>query len=239
MAKGQQLLVKVPPPEHLIKEAPSAIDPDSSKLQPYLLGAWQEVWVDPNAWAIGPLPVSHFVVKAAARRVLLMGLRAEDPEFSVIHGHRPRLWPGADGSGGLLAMERRWQDLFAGKSVSLRVRDRSGRRRLEGAAAVVQTVAVVTGRVHPLERAAAAAAQRGQHAEGFADASDALQDLRGVVLEGPIQHPAWHAAYESLTLPRLDRLTRHFGWRLLHAWVAAVSCSSGPLVHGRQHAGAA
>ena len=108
--------------------------------------------MDPNAWAIGPLPVSHFVVKAAARRVLLMGLRAEDPEFSVIHGHRPRLWPGVDGSGGLLAMERRWQDLFASiasKSVSLRVRDRSGRRRLEGAAAVVQTVAVVTGRVHP------------------------------------------------------------------------------------------
>jgi hypothetical protein len=61
VAKGQQLLVKVPPPEHLIKEAPSAIDPDSSKLpQPYLLGAWQEVqevWVDPNAWAIGLLPV--------------------------------------------------------------------------------------------------------------------------------------------------------------------------------------
>ncbi len=63
------MLVKVPPPEHLIKEASSAIDPDSStKLQPYLLGAWQEVWVDPNAWAIGPLPVSHFVVKAAARQ---------------------------------------------------------------------------------------------------------------------------------------------------------------------------
>jgi hypothetical protein len=54
--------------------------------------------------------------------VLLMGLRAEDPEFSVIHGHRPLLLPGVDGSGGLLAMERRWQDLFAGKSVSLRVR---------------------------------------------------------------------------------------------------------------------
>jgi hypothetical protein len=97
--------------------------------------------------------VSHFVVKAAARRVLLMGLWAEDPEFSVIHGHRPRLWPGEDGSGGLLAMKRRWQDLFAGKS--------AGRRRLlEGAAAVVQTVAVVTGRVHPLERAAAGAACR-------------------------------------------------------------------------------
>ncbi len=72
---------------------------------------------------------------------------------------------------------------------------------------------MVTGRVHSLQRAEAAAAQRGQHTAGFADASDAL--LRGVVLEGPIQHPAWRAAYESLTLPRLDRLTRHFGWLLL------------------------
>ncbi len=53
--------------------------------------------------------------------LLLMGLRAEDPEFSVIHGHRPRLWPGVDGSGssgGLLALEyleQQWQDLFTGK----------------------------------------------------------------------------------------------------------------------------
>ena len=54
VAKGQQLLVKVPPPEHLIKEAPSAIDPDSSKLQPYLLGAWQEVWADPYLLTRGP-----------------------------------------------------------------------------------------------------------------------------------------------------------------------------------------
>jgi hypothetical protein len=150
-------MVKVPAPEHLIKEAPSAIDPDSSKL-PYLLDAWQEVWVDANAWAIGPLPVSHFVVKAAARRVLLMRLRAEDPAFSVIHGHRPQLWPGADGSGVLLAMERRWQDLFTGKSVSLRAREGSGRSRLEGAAVVV-----VTGRMNPLEWAAIAASQLGQH----------------------------------------------------------------------------
>ncbi len=53
VAKGEHLLVKVPPHEHLIKEAPSVIDPDSSKLQPYLLAAWQEGWVDPNTtWAI-------------------------------------------------------------------------------------------------------------------------------------------------------------------------------------------
>ncbi len=73
--------VKVHPPEHLLNGALSKFDTDSSKLQPYLLGAWQEVWVDPNAWAFGPLPVSHFLVKAAARRLLLLRLRAADSEL--------------------------------------------------------------------------------------------------------------------------------------------------------------
>ncbi len=96
LAKGRRLLVKVPPPEHLLSGSPSTFDTDSSQLQPYLLGAWQEVWVDPNAWAFGPVSVSHFVVKAAARRLLLMRLRVAD-------GRRPRLWPGPDGTGGLTA----------------------------------------------------------------------------------------------------------------------------------------
>jgi hypothetical protein len=101
------------PPNGQAKQsgAPSKFETDSSKLQPYLLGAWQEVWVDPNAWAFGPVPVSHFVVKAAARP-LMMRLRAADSEFSVADGRRPRLWPGPDGMGGLLSLEQRWQALY-------------------------------------------------------------------------------------------------------------------------------
>ncbi len=34
VAKGQQLLVKVPPPAHLVKAAPTSIDQDPAKLQP-------------------------------------------------------------------------------------------------------------------------------------------------------------------------------------------------------------
>jgi hypothetical protein len=34
VAKGQQLLVQVPPPPHLIKEAPTSIDQEPAKLQP-------------------------------------------------------------------------------------------------------------------------------------------------------------------------------------------------------------
>jgi hypothetical protein len=139
VAKGQQLLVQVPPPAHLIKEAPTSIDQDPAKLQPYLMGMWQDVWVDPNAWAIGPLPVSHFVVKSAARRKLLLDLQAADPDFSVAYGQsrqRPRMWPCSDGSGGLLALEQRWQSLFSHKCVLLRVRNRSARRRVPEPAAV-------------------------------------------------------------------------------------------------------
>jgi hypothetical protein len=76
--------------------------------------------------------------------------------------------------------------------------------------------------VHPLERAAAAAARRGQPVDAFADASDLL--LLGV-LGVPVQRPPWRKAYyESLRLPsRLDRVTRHFGWLLLHG---ALRCSA-------------
>ena len=148
--------------------------------------------------------------------MLLLDMKAADPGFSVADGQRPRLWPCSAGSGGLLALEQRWQALFSSRCVLLRGRDRSARRRAPEAALVttpVMPAAAVAGRVHPLERAAAATARRGQPMEAFADASDML--LLGV-LDGSVQRPSWHKAYESLGLPRLDRVTRHFGWRLLH-----------------------
>ncbi len=99
--------------------------------------------MDPNAWAIGPLPVSHFVVKSAARRKLLLDMQGADPDFSVAYGQRPRLWPCPDGSGGLLALEQRWQSLFSNKCVLLRVRSPSARRREpERAAAALPAVAL-------------------------------------------------------------------------------------------------
>jgi len=219
VAKGQHLLATVPAPAHLVKEAPSEFDPDASKLQPYLLGAWQAVWVDPNAWAVGPLPVSHFLVKAAARRLLLLGLRAGVAGFSVVDGHRPRLWPGPGGCEGLLWLEQRWHTAYTSKCASLRARMGLARRRVEVAVGPQQP-AVVVERVSPYERAAAALVRRGHHSAGFADAADVL--LAGV--QGGCTHrPEWRKAYELLQLPRLDRITRHFGWRLVHG---ALRCSA-------------
>jgi hypothetical protein len=69
--------------------------------------------VDLNAWTTGPLPVSHFLVKAA-RRLLLLGLRASDAGFSVADGHRPR------GCGQIqLAMRDFWGWSSAGRSRTL------------------------------------------------------------------------------------------------------------------------
>jgi hypothetical protein len=143
--------------------------------------------VDPNAWAVGPLPVSHFLVKAAARRLLLLRLRATDADFSVADGHRPRLWPEPDGSKGLLWLEHRWQVSYTDKCGSLRARAGLARRRVT-AAVGPQPQAAVAGRVHPLARAAAGLARRGQLTEGFADAVDALLIC---ALDGRSQRPAW------------------------------------------------
>jgi hypothetical protein len=105
--------------------------------------------------------------------------------------------------------------------VRLRVRSRSARRRApEPAAAALPAADPLTGRVHPLERAAAAAALRGQPVDAFADASDAL--MRGVMYM-PLQRPLWREAYASLRLPRLDTITRLFAWWLLHG---ALRCSA-------------
>jgi hypothetical protein len=40
------------------------------------------------AWAVGPLPISHFLVKSAAgRKLLLVNMKAGDPDLSV--SYRP------------------------------------------------------------------------------------------------------------------------------------------------------
>ncbi len=147
--------------------------------------------------------------------------------LSMVHGCQPRLWPGLDGSGGLAALEHGWQAMRARRCSRLRTQTRSGRRRVEAASAAVPVAAgaVITGRVHPLERAAAAAQQRGQPSGAFADSFDAL--LVVVEAEVAAPQPPWRLAYQALRLRRLDRVTKHFGWRLLHValccWAATVT----------------
>jgi hypothetical protein len=102
-------------------------------------------------------------------------------------------------------------------------------------AAAALPTAAVTGRVHPLERAAAAAVQRSVASQWML----LLMPLLRGVLDMPLQQPPWQEAYKSLQLPRLDRLTRFFGRRLLHAWCTAVQCDGCALVQGGHGAGVA
>jgi hypothetical protein len=206
VAKGQQLLVKLPPPEHLFKEAPSGSDPTPPQLQPHPLGAWRDVWVDPNSRAVGTQPVSRYLVKSAAldqissaRRVLLLSLRARDSGFSMVHGRQPRSVAGpgwSDGAGGLAALEHIWQALWSHQCARLRVHARSGRRRVEAASPAVPAAAGAgtTGRFHPLERAAPRR-RSSAPSEAFADSYDAL--LVGVAAEVAAPQPPWRLAYQA------------------------------------------
>jgi hypothetical protein len=103
---------------------------------------------------------------------------------------------------------------------------RSRRRRVEAASPAVPVAAgdVTTGRVYPGEHAAAAVQQCGQRSGAFADSYDAL--LVGVAAEVAAPQPPWRLAYQALQLHRLDRVTKHFGWRLLHVTLALWGSNS-------------
>ena len=71
--KGQRLLVRVEPRRHLHGLEVFCVEEDPQ--QAYLLGAWgcPSSLVDPNVWGWGAqLPLSHFVVKGTARRLILL-----------------------------------------------------------------------------------------------------------------------------------------------------------------------
>jgi hypothetical protein len=94
-----------------------------------------------------------------------------------------------------------------------------------------------TGRVHPLERAAAAAQQRGQRSEAFADSYDAL--LFGVEAEVAAPQPLWRLAYQALRLRRLVGQSYPAFWLALAACGFALWGGNGALVPGCRLAGAA
>ena len=230
LAKGQRQLLDLAPPDHVLRGRQAA-------LHPYLLGPWHSVWVDPNAWAVGGLPLTHYTVKSAARRLLLLSLCRSDSSFVAADGHRPRLWHMGPGSG-LAGLEDRWRRVYAAKLRQLPaqleldggVEGRRVRRRPELPACPLYApgwVHQAQQRVHPYQRAALAAAASARAAADWLQQApcDAVDLLGG--RPGGVDHPVapWRKAYIALRAPRLDRQLRYFGWLLLHGALRCGACS--------------
>ncbi len=115
--KGQELLASLPPPAYL--QSPEE-GPGQCQLQPYLLGPWAGAVVDPSLWQLGRLAASHFTVRHASLRLRLLRRGVQDVAFNVVSGHRPQLWAGVDGRGGLTAVETRWASIMCSRWESLR-----------------------------------------------------------------------------------------------------------------------
>jgi hypothetical protein len=117
------------------------------------------------------------------------------------------------GRGGLAAVgAARWALVMCSRWEAMR----TGRQQQMSAVPAVHQGAPTVGdgcaRVHPLQRAAAAG--RGGDVKSL-DEVDVL--LAAAQSESP--KPPWLTAYAALKHRRLDRLTRHFGWRLIHGGV--------------------
>ena len=62
MLKGHQLLVELEPPPHMRPAEGEAAPGAKPALQPYVLGPWAGVVVDPNMWRVGRMHISHYTV---------------------------------------------------------------------------------------------------------------------------------------------------------------------------------
>ena len=194
--------------------------------QPYLVGPWCEVFVDPCVWACGPsLPLSAFTAKTARLRLVHLRMQRADPSFIPSSGVKPAAW--RDGAqSGVAAWEQRMVAAFVRKasgcgplaSDASRVRPREELPLYEE-----PWLHQLVERQHPLVRAQvrlqAQPASTGQHRQD--DTVDGL-------VRGSSDKP-WRRAYSGLwQAPRLPRELRYFGWQLLHralpcgAWRAAV-----------------
>ena len=85
-------------------------DPDMPPpTETFLAGPWRDQEADPSAWngATGE-PLSQFVVRDAALRMKHLQLLDRFKGYNPAAGMRPNLWIKEDGSGGLAALETKW-----------------------------------------------------------------------------------------------------------------------------------
>ena len=182
------------------------------KLQPYLLGRWDQVPVDPNAWAVAAcVPLSHFAVHGARERLLHVAVRAQGRGYAPGVGVRPRAWPPAPAAcSGLQEWEQHAQQQFDRRLAGQRA---GGVRR---SCASMEPdfsapwMSPSPSRLLPLHRAAA-----GHQADQQAAAARRDDDTHDAVALAPRQRE-WRQAYALLWEASLSREQAHFAWRLLH-----------------------
>ena len=201
----------------------------------YLVGAWQEVTLDPSVWGFGPgLDLLKYTVRAATQRLLQFACRPL-PGWVPDMGMRPRVWRSKDGSlspaTALQQLEGRQKRSF--DSMMQRGFAAPGRFAAADVAAGVHAnwMDPSPPRLHPRQRAAAgqAAAPAGpltaqrQRQELLQVSEPVVDDTEDPLTRG--LEPAlpdddlWTAAYRRASDKRLPRRLRVLGWKLLHAAV--------------------
>lgn len=234
--KGQTLLVQLQPDPHLANaDAFKVAEGQPCPLQAWVLGVWGvDVWVDPNVWGFGGVPLTAFKVSGAADRLKLLGLCRAKPAFNPADGVRPAVFsvPGRAETG-LAAVEERQVGLFAQRWRALAEQQPGQGRRVRprlpederGLCPLYEAgwMRASASRAHPLERALArqGAAQAAAGAQARRD--DCRDVLAAYVADRPREwggaacRPPWRQAFVDLHRhKRLGRRLRFFGWVLAH-----------------------
>ena len=224
--------------------------------QAYLVGPWAGVRVDPSLWGYGRVPITHFVVRRARERMVLLAAQEHVVGWVPAAGVPPR-------GAGSLERDARFLGILArrvgsgarsGAAVHGQAVGQLGRRGCRRPREVTECEPLFVApwfhrppkRAHVLDRVAARVGGGGSQSVRGDDTFDALQ--RAAPASTP---PPWRASYAALWGAGIPRHLSHFGWQLLHealpcrarlvAWgggtlaevVEASACSAGGCLAAR------
>lgn len=198
-------------------------DPHGAERARLLVGAWDQVRVDPSVWGLGSVPLLEYTVKHGTSRIIL-SKAAKAPGWVPGAGLRPKLW-GAGGTGPAdpntissmaRGQKRRYADSVAAPPPARRAFDAEELAPLYHAVWFDPSPARLHVRQRVHDRAGVLTAQRAAQDAAYAaiaaplvdDCVDPIGSIQGMA--------AWRGAWRRAQHKLLPRPSRLFAWRLLH-----------------------
>lgn len=198
----------------------------------YFDGLWAAVEVASELWGLGKVPITEFLVRAAAERLRTLRMLRQDRAYSPGHARRPAIWSSPAGQGqpagvasdGLAALDARAADAVlhppappadnpspadAGPGPSRRPRPPTFEPAYDAS-----WMRPSRPRDHPLSRAQRPRPPPPEPARARSVVYD--DDTVDLGAARPSPKPPWQGVYTRLVEASLSRPHRAMAWRLLH-----------------------
>ena len=200
----------------------SAVITGGAAREQFLVGAWDQVWVDPSVWHLGSVPLLEYTVKHATARIIQWNCN-KAPGWSPGEGIRPKLWGDGDGPAHLYTVDdmagrqkRRYQDQVAAPPPRRRCFSHEDLAPIYHASWFDPSPPRLHVRQRVEDRVAGDVRQRVARDAALDRITQPLVDDGVDPIGRPSGPRSWRYAWRRAHQKLLPRPTRLFVWELLH-----------------------